>query len=94
MKKSMTLLLAAVFLFVTNGAFAAEVAPVASSQTGVESLSLDKGLAPTPLSQEEEAQLLLMEASQGIDLEQISAGSTVIDLILVVLLIYLILKLL
>ena len=92
-KKSMSLLLVAVFLFVTNNAFAAGVAPQTDSQVGIENLSMDKGLAPTPLSQEEETQLLSMEANQDVNLEEITAGSTVIDLILVVLLIYLILKL-
>ena len=94
MKKSMSLLLIAIFFVVTNNAFAAVVATAPDLQAGAAELSATDGLAPTPLSMEEEAQLLSMEANQDVNLEEITAGSTVIDLILVVLLIYLILKLL
>jgi len=105
MKKSGKIILSLAFVFLTFAA--ASQASAASSPAPVSAdeakyLELKQGamapgamdIAPTPMTASEADMMAGMESASGLDPDSITAGSSMIDLIIVILLVYLILRLL
>ena len=101
-RKAIVFLTALILGMFSADAFAAQAAPSPFSAGEINSLELKEGYlasgameaAPAPFSAEEMELYKGLEAASGIDPDSVTAGSSVIDLVIVVLLVYLILRLL
>jgi len=96
------LLLLITILASAGSALAASAAPVAFSSSEAIYLQNQEGAmapgametSPTPMTASEAELMTGMEAASGIDADMVTAGSALIDLLIIIILVYLILRIL